>query len=82
MHQLRNLLYLYLLPDHLRDRRPDPDSPHRRRFTRKYKRKQELVRKLWIGAGLVILANPTVAMLLIVALPTTFVAFIVLDETP
>lgn len=71
-----------LLPEYLRDTRPDPTSPHRRRFTRQYKRKQALVRKLWIGAGLVILLNPTLAMLLIVSLATTCLAFTVLDETP
>lgn len=71
-----------LLPDHLQDRRPDPNHAHRRRFTSKYRRKQGLVKNLWIGASLVVLLNPTIVMLLIVGLPVTFLAFIVLDETP
>lgn len=71
-----------LLPDHLYDRTPDPASPHRRRFTAKYRRKLGLVKNLWIAAGLLVLLSPTVATLLIVGLSMTFLAFIVLDETP
>ena len=82
MQAMREMQYRYLLPDHLRDCRPDPDSPHRRRFTTKYRRKRCLVKNLWIGAGLLVLLHPTPAMLLIVGLAATLLAFTVLDETP
>lgn len=78
---LHQMLYC-LLPDHLQDHRPDPNSPHRRRYTRAYRRKRELVKNLWIGAGLITLTNPTLSMALIVGLPMIFLAFTVLDETP
>jgi len=82
MQPVREMLFRYLLPDHLRDCRPDPGSPHRRRYTAKYRRKRCLVKNLWIGAGLLVLLHPTLAMLMVVGLATTFLAFTVLDETP
>lgn len=74
-------LYMRMLPDKLADRRPDPLSPHRRRFTAAYRRKRAVVKKIWAGAGLIVLMHPTVATLIIVGLFTTFLSFTVLDET-
>lgn len=70
-----------LLPAHLADRRPDPLSPHRRRFTPEYLRKRQRVKQLWMGAGLLVLLQPTITTLLIVGITTTFVAFTILDES-
>jgi hypothetical protein len=71
----------HLLPDHLLDCRPDPNSPHRRRFTHGYRRKMGLVKNLWIGAGLLVLFHPSPVVLLTAGLSMTFVAFTLLDET-
>lgn len=82
MQPVLETLFRPLLPDHLLDCRPDPDSPQRRRFTASYQRKVALVKHLWIGAGLVVWLDPTIAMLLIVGLPMIFLALTLLDETP
>ena len=41
-----------------------------------------MVKRLWLGACLVVLAQPTIHMLLVAALATTLIAFMLLDETP
>lgn len=82
MSALFRILSRCVLPQHLSDHSPDPSSPHRRRFTRSYRRKRGLVKNLWMGAGLVILLQPTLAFLITVTLAMTFLAFVVLDETP
>lgn len=54
--------------------------PSWRRSTRKYRRKQRLVRDLWIVSGLVMIGIPLGAMLAL-GLGTTLIAFVILDET-
>jgi hypothetical protein len=61
---------------------PDDAHPHRRRFTRRYRRKKEIAKNIWIACGLVMLLNPVFPFVAVVALVATFSAFIVLDETP
>lgn len=55
--------------------------PSWRRYTRQYRRKRKIVRDVWIVSGLLIAAVPPGAAM-ILALATTFVAFMILDETP
>ncbi|MCK9530187.1 MAG: hypothetical protein M0R77_06445 [Gammaproteobacteria bacterium] len=55
--------------------------PSWRRRTRSYRRKQRLVRDLWIVSGLMMLGAPLGGMLAL-ALGTLLVAFVILDETP
>lgn len=78
-----HLRYLYrrLLPYWRQNRTPDPNHPHRRRFTNRYRRKRDLVKNLWIGSGLLMVLCNNVALILVLALATTFLSFCVLDET-
>ncbi len=55
--------------------------PSWRRTTRKYQRKRKLVRDLWLFSGAIMVVIPPAATLGL-ALGTTFLAFMVLDETP
>ena len=55
--------------------------PTFRRYTRRYRRKQKIVRDIWIVSGLLMLCVPLNVILALV-LGTTFLAFMVLDETP
>jgi hypothetical protein len=75
-HILRTLL------PHWRDNgRADPTHPHRRRYTKRYRRKVDMVKSLWIGSGLIMLLCNSLALILGLALATTFLSFVVLDET-
>ncbi len=76
---LRELIE-WLLP-HLQTVAVDPDHPHSRRYTDKYRRKQDLVKSLWIGSGLVMISFPALPFIVGTSLFTTFMAFVILDET-
>ena len=60
---------------------PDPEHYSRRRMTRQYKAKKAMVRNVWIAACSLMLINPVLPVALIIALPTTLLSFIILDET-
>jgi hypothetical protein len=55
--------------------------PSLRRYTRKYRKKKKIVRDLWLVSGLLMLCVP-VTFMLAMALGTTLLAFVILDETP
>lgn len=58
-------------------------QPHQaRRKTTKYKKKQSIVKSVWITMGLIMLTNPVPSFVAAVSLFTTFLSFIILDETP
>lgn len=61
---------------------PSRSHFHRRRLTRVYRKKQRLVRALWFGALLVMLALPILPLVVAISLFTTFISFSILDETP
>ncbi len=54
--------------------------PTFRRYTRRYRKKQRIVRDMWILSGLLMLCMP-LSLILILAMGTTFLAFVILDET-
>ncbi|HKJ76667.1 MAG TPA: hypothetical protein VKA64_05635 [Gammaproteobacteria bacterium] len=54
--------------------------PSWRRFTERYYRKKRIVRDLWLVSGLLMLAAP-IGAIAAWALSTTFIAFMILDET-
>ncbi len=60
----------------------DTHHPQHRRFTKKYQAKKNIVKVLWISACLLMLINPILPVVLIIALPVTFLSFMILDETP
>lgn len=64
------------------NRQPDFSHPSRRRFTAQYHAKRSVVRNVWIAAGLLMLINPILPVIMIIALPTTLLSFMILDETP
>lgn len=70
------------LPDWMQDTTPDPHHFYRRTFTKKHQAKKNLVRNVWIAAGLLMLVNPVMHIALLIALPTTLLSFVILDETP
>lgn len=74
-------LFAWFLPHWAQSRHPDPNHSHRRRFTAAYRRKREIVKSLWIASGLVMLAFPLLPLIVGLSLFTTFMAFVVLDET-
>ena len=55
--------------------------PSWRRYTRKYQKKRRLVRDVWIITGLLMLSVP-LSIILVLAMATTFLAFMILDEVP
>ncbi len=55
--------------------------PNLRRYTLKYRKKKKIVRDLWLVSGLLMLCVPPTFMLAM-ALGTTLLAFVILDETP
>lgn len=60
---------------------PDPNHCHGRRLTKTYRKKQGIVKNLWIASGLVMLAFPALPYLVAAGLFTTFLSFVILDET-
>lgn len=82
MNALQEKIRQWLLPNWHADRLPDANHPHRRRFTRRYQRKRQWVKTVWIGSGLVILTNPVLNVAFAVLLAGSFLSFMLLDETP
>ena len=74
-------LYHFLLPRWTQNRTPDERHFYRRCFTRRYRKKKRIVRDIWLGAGCVMLLNPVLPFMLALGLATTFLAFVILDET-
>jgi hypothetical protein len=70
------------LPDWHALQQPDDRHPHRRRYTRRYRRKQQLVKGVWVASGLLILTKPVVNIAIAVVLASSFLSFMLLDETP
>lgn len=80
--QKQGWILRHLLPHWALDRSPDQDHPHRRRYTRRYRRKQGIVRNVWIASGVVMIVQASPAVIVAMALGTTFLSFVILDETP
>ena len=74
-------LHRLFLPSWIRDQSPDRDHPHKRRFTPVYRRKKGIVRNIWIVSGLTMIILATPAMALAITMGTTFLSFVILDET-
>lgn len=69
------------MPDWIDDRSPDDSHPHRRRFTAAYRRKRGMVKSLWIGSGLIMACLASLTVIAALLLGTTFLSFVILDET-
>lgn len=69
------------LPQWVDDQCPDCDHPHRRRFTAVYRRKRGIVKNVWIASGLVMAIQASPAIIVALTLGTTFLSFVILDET-
>ena len=72
----------HLLPDWANDSTPDAKHPHRRRFTKRYRRKQAIVKNIWIVSGGIMILNGALPTIVALFLGTTFLSFMILDETP
>ncbi len=71
----------WLLPDWARTTCPDPSHCHGRRLTKTYQKKQGLVKNIWIGSGMLMLLIPVPPFFIAAMLFTTFLSFVILDET-
>ncbi len=67
-------------PPHLSDAERNR-HPSWRRTTRHYRKKQRVVRNVWIVSGLLMIPAP-LGVVLVLAMGTTMLAFAILDETP
>ena len=74
-------LFEWLMPACIRSTSPDARHYHRRRFTRAYKKKQQIVKSLWIGSGILMLLVQALPYMVVSAMFTTCLAFMILDET-
>ncbi len=71
----------WLLPDWASTGCGDPSHSHGRRYTRAYQKKREIVKSVWIGSGLLMLVFPVLPLVAALSLLTTFLSFVILDET-
>ena len=46
-----------------------------------YEQKKRIVKTVWIFAGLLMLSFPAVPVVMLITLTTTFISFVILDET-
>ncbi|WP_163372954.1 hypothetical protein [Endozoicomonas acroporae] len=54
--------------------------PRGRIISKKERIKRSWVRTIWLVAGTLMLFNPALPVIMIIALPTTFLSFMILDE--
>ncbi|WP_257282997.1 hypothetical protein [Endozoicomonas sp. SESOKO1] len=54
--------------------------PNGRIISRKERIKRSWVRTIWLVAGTIMLFNPVLPVIMIIALPATFLSFMILDE--
>jgi len=54
---------------------------HYRRFSKRYKKKQSIVKSFWIIAGLITIVFPILPLAIVLFILTTFLSFSFLDET-
>ncbi|MCP5312247.1 MAG: hypothetical protein H6955_01735 [Chromatiaceae bacterium] len=79
--QRKDWISRVFLPSWTEDRSPDREHPHRRRFTDGYRRKRGIVKNVWIASGVVMAVQGSLAIVMAIALGTTFLSFVILDET-
>lgn len=83
-HFVRFLFHVvlsYLRPSSIQGELPIESHAHLRRQGKPYKRKQALVKNIWICSGVVMCAFPFPAFVTFSAIFTTFLSFCILDET-
>ena len=78
-HLLRFLLSL-LFPYWMQDQTPDQHHFYRRVFTRKHRARVKRLYLLWLVAMGIVLIFPSLPLLIIVTLFTSFISFSFLDE--
>ena len=70
-----------LLPDWAQTGVADHNHPHWRRYTASYRRKRGICKNIWICSGLVMCLQATPEVIIGLGLGTTFLSFMILDET-
>lgn len=78
----RDLLQLFLEKSYLGERRPDSAMTHTQQNPRAQAVKRRWVRDIWTLAGVFMLLNPSLPLMVSTALFTAFLSFSILDETP
>ena len=71
----------HLITDGAEPHPPDHLHPHWRRHTAKYRRKQGICKNLWIGSGLIMCLSASLEVVIGLGLGTTFLSFMILDDT-
>lgn len=75
------LMYLQLfLPAWRQNMLPDQNHAYGRTLTKKYRAKKSIVKNFWIAAGTLMIFVPVLPVIVGLALFTTFVSFMYLDE--
>ena len=59
-----------------------PSNTNAARLPKKERIKRDWVKAIWLVAGILMLSNPVPPIVMIIALPTTFLSFMILDEMP
>jgi len=71
----------FLMPNWHSDCRPDPNHPHRRRFTEIYRRKRCMVKNCWLVVGALAAISTSASIILVLGLSMALLSFVLLDET-
>ncbi len=81
MHRWLDWVYKGLLPAWRISKKLDSSHAYYRTQTNAYKARKSMVKNFWIAAGILVLLNPSLHVAVIVALFTTFLSFMYLDES-
>ena len=71
----------FLLPEWMSNRQPDSQHFFRRKFTSQYRARLRRVYWLWLASSCLMLVLPVPAIVIPLALFTTFISFSLLDES-
>lgn len=80
MWSVMAIIIHWLTPDIRKDRSPDANHSYRRTFTPKYIKKKKYLYYVWCTVLVSMLIIPSLAYMLVSALFTTFLSFMILDE--
>lgn len=80
MFRWLEVLLNLLLPQWRHRQKPDENHSYGRTLSRRYRARKGVVKNFWIVAGAAMLLNPILPVIIVLALFTTFLSFMYLDE--
>ena len=81
LEQIGLALQMLFQPNWVRHRNPDSEHFYRRTLTPQHRAKKRLIYYIWVSVLLTMLIIPSLAYAFAASLFTTFVSFMILDET-